>query len=301
MTAGFTGVYGSRKMAVSTEKVLRTGRLDAVELDNDLTSIFQERFLDIFRRLPSGPLLERFKPEMKAFIRFLLWKWSLGKPNGSTFGQEMTSLTYVTKEGTGLTSKHRWILMILYVLLEWSSERFEDILSKLIPSLRADRIAACIKFFAQIANLLNFCAFLIQGVYPSLKERVLHLNMVPTKPQTLRELSYENMNREMVWYGFSEFVFFVLPLMNLPLVRNWLKKTLQKYNLLPSQVGRSVSAVNRCSLCNERPVQPQLSNCGHVYCYYCIAANVEADPEFPCSLCNKRATPYTQWNFRRKL
>lgn len=280
--------------AQSPEKVLRCSRLDVVELDSELMNILQNKFMEIFKYLPRAGLVEKLKPELKAFVRFLLWKWSIGSDTGCTFGQSILSLKYVTRKGTELTRKHKWSLLMFYVFIGWFRERFEDVLTRLIPNSKVEKLFSYFKTTIQLANLTNFCAFLLFGEYPSLKERLLQLNMIPTIPQTLRQLTYDNMNREIIWYGFSEFIFFVLPLVNFPLLRNWLKKNLQNWKLL-NQHSSTYSA-NRCSYCEELPVQPHVASCGHVYCYYCIAANVEADTQFPCSICNKSVVPYIQWN-----
>uniref|UniRef100_A0A1X7V2J8 Uncharacterized protein n=1 Tax=Amphimedon queenslandica TaxID=400682 RepID=A0A1X7V2J8_AMPQE len=96
--------------------------------------------------------------------------------------------------------------------------------------------------------------------------------MTPSRPQVLRELSYDYMNREIIWFGFSEFLFSVLPLLNLQSLKNSYNK------ILHSLVGDRETAVapNVCVYCNGAPVLPQVSTCRHLFCYYCIAANVLA-------------------------
>jgi peroxin-2 len=277
------------------ERVMRCGRLDANEMDNELMNMLQDKFTEIFKYIPTTTtLVMNFKPEIKAFIRFILWKWSIGSENGYTFGQEMMSLKYVDSQGHLITGKHKYLLLIFTVFFDWINERFEDILNKFIPRLRSDKIFGIVKLIFQSANLINFCMFLIRGRYPSLRERALGLDVIPTKPQTLRQISHDYMNREIIWYGFSEFLFFVLPLMNVQLIRNWFKRNLQF--LLPdkSSYAQSVQR-NMCSLCEDLPTQPQIANCGHVYCYYCIAANIKADANFPCSVCSQKAHPFCHW------
>lgn len=279
------------------EKVLRISQLDVSELDNDLTSIMQEKFIGIFKALPQVSFLTRLKPELKAGLRYLLWKWSMGN-NECTFGQQMMGLKYSTNNGMVLSKHQRWFLFAYFVCIEWIQDRFEDIFNTLFPSLQADRLLDFIKSLFQLANMINFCFFLLQGRYPSLKERLLRIKIVSKRRQSLRELNYDYMNREIIWYGFSEFMFFVLPHMNLPALRNWFRTMLNK--IVPSQRNTlsswSEASSSNCALCDCPPVLPQITQCKHIYCYYCIAANVKADSNFPCTICNQPVLSYVHLN-----
>ncbi len=38
------------------------------------------------------------------------------------------------------------------------------------------------------------------------------------------QVSYEFMNQQLVWHGFSEFLFFLLPLINIDRIRNGIRR-----------------------------------------------------------------------------
>uniref|UniRef100_A0A1X7V1V3 RING-type E3 ubiquitin transferase (cysteine targeting) n=1 Tax=Amphimedon queenslandica TaxID=400682 RepID=A0A1X7V1V3_AMPQE len=276
----------------SAEKVIRISQLDALELDNELFGTMQDRFFHIFGFLPSSALIERLRPELKTLLTCLLYKFSLFQAGNCTFGQGFMSLQYTQKDNSHLTSRQKWLLLCLLLLPPWLSERFENVTNLFFPNFRADRVLNIAKGLFQLCNLLNFCLFLLYGQYPSLIERLLHLKMTPSRPQVLRELSYDYMNREIIWFGFSEFLFSVLPLLNLQSLKNSYNK------ILHSLVGDRETAVapNVCVYCNGVPVLPQVSTCRHLFCYYCIAANVLADSNFPCPVCNERVTDFTHYN-----
>jgi hypothetical protein len=40
-----------------------------------------------------------------------------------------------------------------------------------------------------------------------------------------------------------------------------------------------------CCFCLSELVIASKANCKHYFCYYCLAANIEADPEFICPVC----------------
>ena len=66
----------------------------------------------------------------------------------------------------------------------------------------------------------------------------------------------------------------------------------------PLQLSESFSKHNmtskenslQCQICKESPIiLPTSGGCGHYFCYYCIASNLEAvgDEGFTCPVCSK--------------
>ena len=281
---------------MAAESVLRVSQLDATELDDELSYLLQHQFLGIFKSLPLR-LISRFKPELKLFIRWLIWKYSVHESN-HTFGQKMMDLHYSTGKGGPLALRHRIGLFLILVIAEWLKERFDVLLSfatQAPPSSlqkALDRITACIKGL----SLLNFVLFLLYGSYPTVKERLLGLTMSPSRPQALRQLSYEYMNREILWHGFSEFIFYILPHFNLFALRNWLRRTLRLAQ--DKDADLQVANFEQCAFCEGSPTMPHISECGHVYCYYCLRANCLADSTFPCSVCSRPVHHWTPAHLR---
>ena len=279
---------------MATESVLRVSQLDATELDDELSSLLQHQFVGIFRSL-SRHSINRFKPELKLFVRWLVWKYSVHE-SSSTFGQQMMGLRYNSGRDEPLKLRHRLGLFVILVVAEWLQERF-DIIASFVSQARPSAIQKMldsITAFLKSLSLLNFILFLLHGSYPSLKDRLLGLTMLPSRPQTLRQLSYEYMNREILWHGFSEFIFYVLPHFNLFVIRNWIRKRLR---LVPDKNihdDNHLQDVNfeQCAFCEHAPTMPHVPDCGHVYCYYCLRANCLADANFPCTIC---ARPVHHW------
>ena len=277
--------------AAVQERVLRVSQLDATELDEELAEILQDHFISIFRILPSVHLLQ-LKPELRALVRLLIWRYSI-YTHGQTFGQQMLDLSYSLGQNNyfPVTFRYKFALFFLTVIAEWMKDRFHTI-SRIVPvSLQPsvvnrvlDRILSIIKSL----SLINFIVFLLNGHFPTLKERVLGLQMVPERPQTLRQMSYEYMNREILWHGFSEFIFFILPHFNLFAIRNWLRRCLTYQRGSTAENGVPILKpvdFSSCAFCDQVPTMPHVTGCGHVYCYYCIRANCLADSSFPCTVC----------------
>jgi peroxin-2 len=271
------------------ETVLRVNQLDACELDDTISDVLQHHFLEIFRPLQSVRI-DQMKPELKALMRCVLWNFSLGSGSG-TFGQRMLSLVYVTRNNSStLSSIQRIGLFYSFVLSEWVVERGDGILWKL-PGNVSVRLLHHGQLAVKALSLINFMVFLVQGCYPTLKERLLGLHILPTSPQTLRTISHRYLTREILWHGFSEFMFFVLPHFNL----------FTLWNMLRRVCNAKASTDNKlCSFCEGLPTVPHISDCGHLYCYYCLSANLLADSNFPCSMCNqlvKTITPASETIF----
>ena len=263
------------------EKVLRVNQLDACELDDTLLDVLQHQLTAAFKPLQSTKLL-KYMPEIKALLRVLIWKFSLSQ-NQFTLGQEMLGLKYGAY-GHPLSVFQKGGLFTAIVLAEWLFERADTLTSYCSNPSRAQKYISWVAGALKALSLLNFIRFLIHGTYPTLKEHVLGLKIQPARPQTLREVSNVYLTREILWHGFSEFIFFILPHFNVFSVRNLIRKLLGV---------RSPSNANCCGFCEATPTQPHLSNCGHVYCYYCLRSNLLADPNFPCSVCNDAVTTCT--------
>ena len=67
----------------------------------------------------------------------------------------------------------------------------------------------------------------------------------------------------------QEFVFFLLPLINVPKLKNMIVRQFSRPVSLDKQPSIKV-ACHECGICSEPPTSPHQGQCGHVFCYYCI-------------------------------
>lgn len=168
-----------------------------------------------------------------------------------------------------------------------------------------------------IATLVSFLVFLTNGRYRTLTDRILRMRLVPPSRQVSREVSFEYLNRQLVWHAFTEFLLFLLPLVGIGRWRRWLSRAWQRtvaavrdtsgddgadrekqgeYAFLPERT---------CPICYQErnPVatseadvlaasgsggvigsaQTDVANpyetvpCGCLYCFVCIAQKLELD------------------------
>ncbi|GAA5888837.1 hypothetical protein JCM6882_002872 [Rhodosporidiobolus microsporus] len=66
-----------------------------------------------------------------------------------------------------------------------------------------------------LAGLLNFLIFLHNGKFRTLIDRVLKMRLVYARRAFTPNVSFEYLNRQLVWEAFTEFLLFILPLINL--------------------------------------------------------------------------------------
>jgi peroxin-2 len=76
-----------------------------------------------------------------------------------------------------------------------------------------------------IAALVSFLTFLYNGRYRTILDRLLRLRLVPTTAHTSREVSFEYLNRQLVWHAFTEFLLFLLPLVGVSRWRRILSRS----------------------------------------------------------------------------
>ena len=182
----------------------------------------------------------------------------------------------------------------------------------------------------------------------SLLERVSGARLVYEQAVMTRVISFEYLNRQLVWQELSELLLFALPLIDLPRMRRALAGVLPRLprpasllgagwaathggrgvaassdreavSVVPSQgeevlgsPGASSSAHAAASQVQQQQQQPRpgpcpmcaseeillpycARPCGHVFCYYCIRANCEADKAFECPLDGLRVASMRRW------
>lgn len=77
-------------------------------------------------------------------------------------------------------------------------------------------------------SLISFIAFLYSGRYRTITDRLLRLRLVSAQRTVSKQVSYEFMNRQMVWHAFTEFLIFLLPLINTRILRRRLNRTYEQ-------------------------------------------------------------------------
>lgn len=174
----------------------------------------------------------------------------------------------------------------------------------------------------KVLNLVNFVLFLISGRYPTLIHRVLGISLTPIVSDLLKfngdNVNFEFQNRQLVWNVMTEFLVFILPLLKLKKMRKMALKMLSPYKkdsaefnreagTIPVETPYSHLPISQCAVCHHNAqrdgkksgdnyclvTNPYITNCGHVYCYVCLATTFNAiengdDDSEPCLRCGMK-------------
>lgn len=167
-----------------------------------------------------------------------------------------------------------------------------------------------------IAAFASFLIFLVSGRYRTLLDRILRLRLAPSSSQVSREISFEYLNRQLVWHAFTEFLLFLLPLVGIRRWKRWLSRAWRKTKALVKNGSEEEEATSKgelaflpertCAICylDQNPTstseneimaisgasggvvgsaQTDITNpyqtvpCGCIYCFACIAKRLVAE------------------------
>ncbi|NXP04558.1 PEX2 factor, partial [Thinocorus orbignyianus] len=274
----------------SVNPVLRISQLDALELNKALEQLVWSQFSSCFHGFKPG-VLAHVEPEVKAFLWLILWRFTVYSKS-ATVGQAILNIQYKnnlaqSEKYQPLSKQQKLWYLILTVGGRWLEERCYDVFSN--PQLQSFcRVKPYINFGAgllKLCGLVNFLVFLQKGTFATLTERILGIRSVFCKPQGIRQVGFEYMNRELLWHGFAEFLIYLLPLVNVHKLKLKLASWCLPVVGLSDSENTLAAEGRECSLCGEWPTLPHTVGCPHVFCYYCIKSSYLADMYFTCPRC----------------
>ncbi|XP_068149641.1 LOW QUALITY PROTEIN: peroxisome biogenesis factor 2 [Drosophila tropicalis] len=275
-------------MLEKNKYVPRVNQIDAIYLNKDITRLIRDNLLDNLQAI-SPVLFVKIQPELDLLIQSAIWFGSVGK-RCSTFGQQLLVLAYDAEK---LTVSR----LVLHFAL--------TVLPGYIKSWEERRLSHRVEWFSQIIrwaensalvlNILNYFRFLKTGRKPTLVDYLLGLDYISLRNNQRRDIGYKYLTRELLWGGFMEILGLVLPIINFRKIHRLLKT----WVFGQPASGRRLSHVflapkmtmsTTCTYCGERPTLPHHMGCGHIYCYYCLSANILTDSNFSCTKCGASCT-----------
>lgn len=316
----------------------RVSQLDGGILDGELFTLLKEQLSSIFQLHPNSKFSCIQHPELYSLaLNLLIFRLTVWK-SGSSYGSLLQNLKLSdSRTGKVIDRSKRYLLgalligSYLYKRLEaylYSLDDSETInsgsfLGKIKNYFINNRLDMLSKIdnLVKMANLVNFTVFLINGRYSSVIHRILGITETPITSDISRfdgsTVNYEFQNRQLVWNVMTEFLVFILPLLQLRKLRKMAGKLFGKSkNSLEVQSGNGpfVTAytslpVSECAICHDNNNQAAatgsrtfpsagpvtnayITNCGHVYCYVCIATRFNMitmnNEDLPCLRCGQR-------------
>ncbi|XP_073116398.1 peroxisome biogenesis protein 2 isoform X2 [Elaeis guineensis] len=296
--------------------ISRVNQFDAARLDVEMTAMLKEQLVKVFSLMKPGFLFQ-YEPELDAFLEFLIWRFSIwvdkptpgnalmnlryrderAVPTGGKEGAQLIFLNCFTSdsvrtglEGPGLSvSQKIWYCLTTvggrYIwsrLQSFSAFRRWGDFEQRSLGRRLWLLIQRVEGLYKAASFSNLLIFLYTGRYRSIIERALKARLVYGSPNMNRAVSFEYMNRQLVWNEFSEMLLLLLPLLN--------SSSIKKF-LLPfskDKTSGSSSDESECPICHANPTIPFVAlPCQHRYCYYCLRTRCAAVGSYRCARCNE--------------
>ncbi|KAF6027260.1 PEX2 [Bugula neritina] len=267
---------------------LRVNQLDAEASDEFIHEIILEKLRDVLKYLQLSNIFTSYQLEVDAAIKFGLW-WVVFRKQRSTLGQQLLDLEYTSvRPGAKTLSAITRVQSLLYLICNvvtpylWARLReLQAIRSFSDSNPHLDKLITILQTTWQYVNLLNFVTFLYNGQFLHVYERICGMRSFHPKGKQLREVGFEFSNREIMWHGFTEFMTFLLPYINMRKV-----KTMFTFSSAKSSDGSKF-----CKECDSYPTNPtRVADCSHIYCYHCAASLVTTDGALECKACNVKIT-----------
>ena len=225
-----------------TRPAFRVGQVDAELLDEELLELLKGQAGEALKYY--GPhLRDDWAQEILLILRAVLFKLSIWDHDAS-YGASLQNLRYadarVKKSLFARPTKWQKGLYGLFTVIgRYGWEKWENWLvdqegGYTTPSdtvQRLSRITSWASTTHSIAAFASFLVFLVNGRYRTLTDRLLRLRLTLPKSQVSREVSFEYLNRQLVWHAFTEFLLFLLPLVGISRWRRWLSRAWRKAKL----------------------------------------------------------------------
>jgi peroxin-2 len=318
---------------------LRVNQLDAHILDKELIEIVKIQFMKIFT-FSRASIMNKFGPELDLFLNALIFRISLWQRN-TTYGNQLQNLVYDELKPLKkflfffLTSGIKYlaerlpntvdILMALLRLIFLVKRRIFGFLSTIKSwkkqqnghERQSDEDDSATSYRRSIVLLSRYLSalhslmstlnvtmlFMWTGHYPTLIERILGMKVKYLHSSMARRVSFEYMNRQLVWNGFTEFMLFVMPLINVQKLRSMAWQLVRCLPLLGTWITsnstvawHSNEGTKSCLFCGAEPIHtPYITNCQHLFCYYCIKTALMSDDKLSCPCCGHLITNITRY------
>ena len=246
----FSSAWATIRRREGTRPIFRVGQVDAELLDEELLLLLQNEAGQALKYY-GDYLAEDWSAELRLALRAILFKLSIWDHN-ATYGAALQNLQYVDARSSNLIAQppSKWqkslhgIVTVFgrYAWAKWDSWLIERraIFAHSDVMRLAERATSWLSTTHSIAALISFIVFLVNGRYRTLTDRLLGLRLASPSGQFSRQISFEYLNRQLVWHAFTEFLLFMLPLLGISRWRRYLGRLWQKFKVaLQSRGGFS--------------------------------------------------------------
>ncbi|KAK0657142.1 Pex12 amino terminal region-domain-containing protein [Cercophora newfieldiana] len=336
-----------------TRPAFRVGQVDAELLDEELVELLRGQVDNALKYVGGGAaqggstLKDEWHAEILLALRAVLFKLTIWD-NDATYGAALQNLKYTDARSSDAVlvppsrlQKSIYGLVTVggnYLWTKWENWLLDQDNGFDEPSPRVQRLSrwtSALSTAHATAAFASFIVFLLHGRYRTLLDRVLRMRLAPPTNQVSREVSFEYLNRQLVWHAFTEFLLFVLPLVGINRWRRWFmrwwRKTKQIVNTSRSGDGSDEKKgefaflpERTCAICYQDQnsatsendlmagaasgvvgsAQTDITNpyetvpCGCIYCFVCLATRIEREEGegWTCLRCGEAVKECKPWN-----
>jgi peroxin-2 len=329
-----------------TRPAFRVGQVDAELLDEELLGLLKGQVGGALKYFGSH-LQDDWSAEIMLALRSVLFKLSVWD-HDATYGAALQNLKFTDarKSGSNLVAPSKWQKVLYglstvggqYAWTRWENWLMDNDNGYDAPSSTVRTLSRLSDGFSTVystAAFASFLVFLVNGRYRTLLDRILRLSLAPPTSQVSREVSFEYLNRQLVWHAFTEFLLFVLPLVGIGRWRRWLARAWKKTKSVVHSRGDEEDGIKSgefaflpertCAICyqdqnsstSEAEViaasgstgaigsaQTNITNpyetipCGCVYCFVCLTGRIEAEEGegWTCLRCGEEVKECKPWS-----
>ncbi|KAF4632688.1 hypothetical protein G7Y89_g5441 [Cudoniella acicularis] len=329
-----------------TRPAFRVGQVDAELLDEELLNLLKGQVGDALKYFGSH-VQDDWSAEIMLGLRAVLFKLTIWD-HDATYGASLQNLKFTDAGNTGpvLASPSKWQKAAYglftvggkYAWTRWESWLMDNDNGYDEPSptlKKLSRLSDTISTLHSTAAFASFLVFLVNGRYRTLLDRILRLRLAPPISQVSREVSFEYLNRQLVWHAFTEFLLFVLPLVGISRWRRWLSRVWRKTKSIMRSGGEEEDVKageftflpeRTCAICYQDQnstsaleaeiivaagasgiigsAQTDITNpyetipCSCIYCFVCLASRLEAEEGegWTCLRCGEEVKECKPWS-----
>lgn len=283
----------SIKIEVSKD-CLRVNQLDATFLDSELNSSLKSQFVRIFKYLPMDFVM-KYEIEIDYFIQITIFYFSIYRNRGLN-GDKLQNIRFDKK--LSLKKKIIYFLLTIFIpylfkkTMRFMNDSGYNDFDETNYKKRIYKLLTKLSLFIRCLSLFHLIFFLFDGKYRSLIDRFCGIKMKYINNNLNRFVSFDFMNQQIVWNDISNFLLFILPLINFHKISMFISQTVTNIKYLfikPSSKQMSekekmdnnnndnIIPNDKCPICGISPITiPCKANCSgqHIYCYYCLSASL---------------------------
>lgn len=230
-----TSFWSTLVNSEGTRPAFRVGQVDAELLDEELLSLLRGQAGESLKYF-GAHLQDDWSQEILLLLRAVLFKLSVWD-NDASYGASLQNLRFADARKsvdaqarpTGWQKSLYGAFTIVgrYGWDKWETWLVDQEGGYTAPSeavQKLSRLTSWLSTTHSIAAFTSFLVFLVNGRYRTLTDRILRLCLVSPSNETSRQVSFEYLNRQLVWHAFTEFLLFLLPLVGISRWRRWLSR-----------------------------------------------------------------------------